>query len=285
MFFNNSFGEHDLYFQYKKNKSILDRGNNMLNIREKNKIQNLNSSVFVNFLHLYGSIIPKEDTLNKKIIRLGSDQVIKIYKKKVSVIRINKELNKIKKYKEKKHLNKYYKIFDHSLRLCSSDKRNWVLFSGGWDSTAILGQLKKIYNKETLIAVFAKIKYSKKIGYVNLNDLNTVKKITSKLSVPLKIINIDYTNPVIQKKSDRFLNTLRNNHIFTLMALNWLHIGNEIKKLGGGKSDTIITGEFSDGAHNFGFSQSSIFLDDANLKTREYGDKLSSYLFGPTFFE
>ena len=110
------------------------------------------------------------------------------------------------------------------MRLCSSDKRNWVLFSGGWDPTAILGQLKKIYNKETLIAVFAKIKYSKKIGYVNLNDLNTVKKITSKLSVPLKIINIDYTNWLYKKKSDRFLNTLRNNHIFTLMALNWLHI-------------------------------------------------------------
>ena len=37
-----------------KKQINLDIGNKMLNIREKNKIQNLNSSVFVIFLHFMG---------------------------------------------------------------------------------------------------------------------------------------------------------------------------------------------------------------------------------------
>jgi hypothetical protein len=44
----------------------------------------------------------------------------------------------------------------------------------------------------------------------------------------------------------------------------------------------VFVGEISDGVHNLGFSQ-FVSLFHPDLSFREYGDKMMSYLFGPTF--
>ena len=46
----------------------------------------------------------------------------------------------------------------------------------------------------------------------------------------------------------------------------------------------FFSGEISDGAHNFGFSQYLTLVDNESNGYREYCDKMMNYLFGPTFF-
>ena len=50
-----------------------------------------------------------------------------------------------------------------------------------------------------------------------------------------------------------------------------------------GASD-FFSGEISDGAHNFGFSQYLTLADNESNGYREYCDKMINYLFGPSFF-
>ena len=70
----------------------------------------------------------------------------------------------------------------------------------------------------------------------------------------------------------------------TSMAFyQWLELGNYVASNSNGEA--VFSGEISDGAHNFGFSQMLTVLEHPVHEFREYSDKMASYLFGPTFLK
>ena len=77
---------------------------------------------------------------------------------------------------------------------------------------------------------------------------------------------------------------LRDNHIYSGNSYNFYVLSDYINQHRS-LDDAVFCGEIGDGAHNLGFSQFTTILERPVMAFREYSDKMSSYLFGPTFFK
>lgn len=279
--FSDKFNRKDIYYIYKKKKLTISTSIEPL--IPKLKIIRYNQTALANILSVYGNYSPKKDTIYKDICKLGVSEYILCKKRNIKFIKIpfNPEIKKKYTFKE---LNEYSKIFRSSIEIRSSKNTNWVYMSSGWDSSAVLATLSDIYGPSKIRAVIGKFKYSKKSGVNNNFEIERAKKITSYFKVPLDIVEIDYTTHEYLKFWEKIKDNFKTNHLYALFSYNFFRLANHIKNCGS-KKDAVFNGEISDGIHNLGFSQFASILDHPDLNFREYSDKMSSYLYGPSFFK
>ena len=178
-------------------------------------------------------------------------------------------------------LKEYYRI----LKCSEAVVKNYELgFIKCCHSSSILAQIRNLSKKIKVRAVIGRLKYSQKYGFCNNYEIERTKKIAKYYKVKLDIVNIDYTlNKTIKELEDN-KKILRKNHVYNFLANNFLLLTKHIKKKSK-PTDVIYNGDISDGAHNFGFSQSATLLNHPDLNFRDYADKMMSYLYSPSFFK
>ena len=274
---------------YNKNQTIIS--SNFKKIENlffnKKKKRNYEQLSLINIMNTYGSYAPKNKTIYKDISRLGVDEKLIINKKnQISIKKLLVPKQKKNKSILKNNIQNYFKSLRSCIKANSSRKgKNWIFFSSGWDSTSILSILNNLKIRK-ISPIICKVKYSKKFGFNNLFEIKRAKKFSMFYNLECKVVNIDYTKFHTKKILIKLINNLKSNHLFSIMSLHTMFLANYAKGQTSSKQDTVIyNGDFSDGAHNFGFSQYATFLNHENLGLREYGDKMKNYLFSPAFFQ
>ena len=275
----------DLYYT-NLNKNIL-LSDNLTQILQsnKNKFKDLNQMSIFNIFNVYAAYTPKKETIYKKINRLGYNEFLTVENKKISIKKFNIVLNKVIENRSNKIVEDLYsqKINNSFISRISSNM-NWVLMSSGWDSSYILSTLVKLCDKKKITCVIGKITYSKKFGPCNMHEINKAKKIANYFNVKLKIINIDWTKKTFLKQTDKFDKLLCSHSIYHLLSYNLYNLYEYILSRSS-KKDSVFNGDYSDGVHNFGFSQTAGILEIKSKEFRQYFDKMCCYLYSPDFYK
>jgi hypothetical protein len=233
-------------------------------------------------LSIYGNYAPKRDTIYKGISRLGIGEMIEYKNGTMQVDSRPFEGIPTGDYGEPE-LEEYSNLLHSAVDIRSSSKLNWVYLSSGWDSSAILSVLTKLHGAHKVRGVIARFKYSNESGVSNQFEINRAMEIAKYFSVPVDVVEVDYTRGDYLGNWEEIRCPLKANHMYAMNAYNFLQLAKHVSK-NGGPSDSIFNGEISDGAHNLGFSQFATILEHPDLQFREYSDKMASYLYGPSFF-
>jgi hypothetical protein len=288
------FFNKDCYIITDNNKSYeIFYSNNLKNlwISSKNLIKNyeytpkfFNQYSLINILNVYGNYPLKGDTVLNEVSRLKISEYIQI--------NLNKPKLNIKKLNEKTvniqndiKLGDYKKSLFESIKLTSSNSMNWIMMSSGWDSSSILAILIKFNSRKKITAVIGRVKMSDKYGYINDYEVQKAKKLCSHYKVKLKVINIDYNSKEYLKKIKFFKKIMKSNELYSLLSYTPFCLSEYISKKIKKNDEIVFSGDISDGAHNFGFSQYASFLNHTDLNFREYFDKIHTYFYSPSFFK
>ena len=283
--FSDKNARKDLYYTDTNKNILLSDNLSQILQTNKNSFKDLNQMSIFNVLNVYAAYIPKKETIYKKINRLGYNEFLTIKNSKLTVKKFNITLNKILENKSNQSVEDLYsQKINNSFISRTSSNMNWVLMSSGWDTSYILSTLVKLCAKKNITCVIGKVTYSKKFGPCNMNEINKAKKIANYFNVKLKIINIDWTKESFLKQSNKFDEISRTHSIYTLISYNF-HILYEYIFSKVSKNDVIFNGDYSDGVHNFGFSQTAGILEINNKEFRQYFDKMCCYLYSPNFYK
>jgi hypothetical protein len=232
-------------------------------------------------LAIYGSRPAKKHSLYKGIHRLGVNEVLEIAKFDVSVIQRDFNAREVLRNFGTTDLDRYSDIFIESVRARASSSGNIVYLSSGWDSTSILAVLVYLFGKDKVRAVIGRMKYSQRSGVINQFEIDRAKQVADYYGITLDIIEFDYRTNV-QQVIDQVEDLFRAQMFANLAGLNHWKLAEATARKASG-DEVVFAGEMSDGAHNLGFSQFTTIYHPASQDFREYSDKMSSYLFGPTF--
>ena len=267
----------DIYYFQEKNNFIICSDLQFFSFIGFNTIDNFSLS---HSLCVYGARPPKKHTIFKKVKRVGFNQKLSLMGNRLKIKNYNLKINNID---QKVNLNSYKKYFIKAIKQYTNSKdKKIILLSSGWDSTAILANLKLCFPKSQIIGVIGRMKYSSK-RIANDTEIKKAKKFAKKYKIKLDIFDYNYSKKI--SFWDYELKTfLKNNQFSSIVAINRWNIIKYIKSRYG-NNITIYNGEMSDGAHNFGFSQYVSLFHNNSQSLREYGDKLNTYLFGPTFLK
>ncbi len=242
-----------------------------------------NQEALINIFHVYANYAPKKHTIYEGIYRLGVGEYIEYKQGKIGLRPIRFDPIVIQDYKDDK-LNEYSELMHSVVEIRGSNECNWVSLSSGWDSSCILALLTELYGPSKVRAVIARVKYSASSGINNLFEVDKAKKIADYFSVPLDIVDIDYTKQEYLDFWKEIHDSLKANHLYSpFFNYNSLRIAEHVSKNSQGVYP-LFNGEISDGVHNIGFSQFASILEHPDLNFREYSDKMAAYLFGPSFF-
>jgi hypothetical protein len=180
---------------------------------------------------------------------------------------------------EKWRLEDYYIAFEDAIR---TDRKYKIIFmSSGWDSSGILAALVKKYGSSHVVPIILRLNYGLKEP-VNTYEIKKAKRICQFFNVQLRIVSSILFD---EKRLREAILAMRQNHLFNLTAINHWTLWEAVKKLGySPKQSAVFAGEYSDGAHNFGFSQN--FSAVYPVKGyRQYADKVRSYFISPSFLQ
>lgn len=274
---SDQFGKLDIYYQYNQDSITLASNFDLLPANPAK--DGYNQAALIHTLTYYGYCPPKKDTLYNSVKRLGIDEYAHIQKRKLILTKRKFNAQITKSYNENKH-DDYVDTFLSHLQDNASDEMNLVYLSSGWDSTSILAGLVHLFGKNKVSGVIGKMKFSKRSGCCNQIEIDKAKKFAKYYGIKLYEVDFDLT---VENKSyfDELRAKMRRHQLYAITGLT--HDKLAIQASSSSKNNTkIFAGEISDGAHNLGFSQyASIFHPSYGF--REYSDKMSSYLFGPTF--
>lgn len=218
---------------------------------------------------------PIYQTLYDGINRFKSNEYIKIANGKILQDFFSENYS-IEKYNDS-HLNKYDSLLSNSI-LSRSSSKNVVLNSGGWDSTSIIYHLLKSHNTGSVDSVVYETKLKSGEIY-NVYEVDKVKRISDYYGIKSEKIEIDFGDKKLINDWEKIRSEMKNYHTYFFVdmpkAVNDIATRN--------KSASIFSGEASDSIHNFGFSQ-FVSVTYQSRELREYGDKMKSYLFSPSFY-
>ena len=166
----------------------------------------------------------------------------------------------------------------------TTDRKNKVVFlSSGWDSTSILALLVEKYGPEDITCITLRLSYNAKDTSASFNPYE-IKKAASfceYYKVKHLIVDSDFCNKDVNHE-DR-LKEMSNASLYNLTAYNHKSLWNAVENLGYEPADTAVyAGEFSDGAHNWGFAQ-SFGAVHPEIGLRQYADKARAYFMSPSF--
>jgi len=218
---------------------------------------------------------PVYQTFYEGISRFNNNEYIKIVNGNVehSFFTENYSIGKYDKFK----LEEYDSLISNSV-LSRSSGENFVLNSGGWDSTSIIYQLTKAYESGRINSVICETKLRDGKSF-NIYEVDKVKRISEYFGIKSDIIDIDFNDKKLISDWESIKKELKNYH--TYFFVDMPKAVNEVSLRNGNSS--IYSGEASDSIHNFGFSQ-FVSVTYNNNELREYGDKMKSYLFSPSFY-
>jgi hypothetical protein len=274
-------GSLDVFYIHKKDKIFLS--NNFLLIKKLfgNKLSLDNFSI-MNSLVNVSKRPPLNNTFFKEVKRVGLDQNIICEKKNIKIKTQNYiPLKQENPKSEEAFLDQYNKSLINYSNI--GNNKNKVLFmSSGWDSLMILKLLIDRFGRNRVKPIIARLKFSKKTKVFNRYEIKKAQKICRHFKIKLNFIDVDYQK--IKNYLD-YLDDISAKRMLTNTFAYFLHynlVKDGTKKFG---ASDFFSGEISDGAHNFGFSQYLTLVDNESNGYREYCDKMMNYLFGPTFFK
>lgn len=177
------------------------------------------------------------------------------------------------------NLDQYADILDNAVLSRSSQSENWIELSSGWDSTTVLGVLRKYFDKSKVRAVIMAAKLSDGRLF-NPYEVEKATKIAEYYSVPAEIAMVDLADAGMMKLWSGNIQITHSELMCEYMPM-YLAMADVIREKG--KADAaVFVGHYSDSLHNFGFSQ-YISLPYLSQDFRQYSDKLKSYLYSPSF--
>jgi hypothetical protein len=272
------FGRIDVYWQSVGGAVVLGTAIDLLPVAQTGSIPD--SVGVAHSLTVYGSRPAKQHTLYGNVRRLGVNQGIRLHDGQVEILTRSFKAVDTVPYGERE-LHRYTDVFLEALRARASSDGNIVYLSSGWDSTSILAGLVHLFGSRKVRAVIGRMNYAARSGVINQFEMDRAKAVADYFGVRLDIVELDYrhsASAILERlhplfRSQQFANFTGFNH--------WL-LAEGTAKIANG-DEVIFAGEMSDGAHNLGFSQFVSIFHPASLEFREYGDKMASYLFGPTF--
>lgn len=268
----------DLFYYQDKNSIIIS--NNFSKICQLTHKKTLNNFAMLNSLSTVAKRPPLRDTFFNEIKRLDFDQEIILYRNKLKIVNKKVNLSEYKKISSEvfaaENFNQNFKEYIN----IGNRKKKFLFMSSGWDSSFVLTKLIKNFGRKNVYPVVASLKFSKRSKIYNKFEIEKAKKICKHLNIKLNIIKIDY---IKVEKYLKDINLISTKHMLTNSLAYFLHynlIKQTTAKFGNGD---FYSGEISDGAQNFGFSQYITLTDHINNGYREYGDKMMNYLVGPSF--
>jgi hypothetical protein len=276
------YGRVEIYWQRDGNSVVLATSLDLLPIAGNARSTPNNIGV-AHALTVYGSRPAKQHTLYRDVRRLGVDQGIQMRGGETELLhRSFLPLNTEPAFMEK-DLHRYADSFLEAIRARASNSGNVVYLSSGWDSTSILAALVHLVGNRKTRAIIGRMRYSDRSGVINQFELDRALAVARYFDVRLDVVELDYRNcaaDILDEISPSF----RSQQFGNLTGMNHWLLAKFAARTSGG-DEVVFAGEMSDGAHNLGFSQFVSIFHPASLEFREYGDKMASYLFGPTFFK
>jgi hypothetical protein len=238
------------------------------------------AAAFGHALTVFGWRPPKRHTLYQGVTRLGVGQVARLSSSGARIEETPFAPAPVGDYGPA-DLDRYAEMFLEAVRERGSSNGNVVYLSSGWDSTAILACLVKLFGREKVRCVIGRMQYSPQSGVINQFEIDRARAVADYFRVPLDIAEFDYRTggPAL---FEQVRPLLRRHNMFGVGALNHWTLASHVKRTTGG-DEAVFAGEISDGVHNFGFSQ-FLTIFHPSLEFREYSDKMASYLYGPSFF-
>jgi len=180
------------------------------------------------------------------------------------------------------HMQYFKKLFYESVNSrIAENKNNWVMASGGWDSTLIVDTLLKYTERQKvkMIAFEVQLK-SGQIG--NIFEIKRAKDIAKHYGVDFHLIKVNLKSSKLIDKWKKYAGNSFESQVFQ-WPINHYGIPEYIKNVDS-SCGSIFNGECADSFQNYGFSQyNSVKSNDRNFN--EYADKMKTYLYGPTFLK
>ncbi len=260
-------------FFYTESENTLTASTNLKNIIFDLSEIKYNQQGLLSYLTM--GYTPSYQTFYEGVNRFTNNEYIRIATGKVSHEFIT-EKYEIENY-DKSYLDKYDELISNSI-LSRSSATNFVLNSGGWDSTSIIYHLLKSHDAANVNSVVYETKLSNGDVY-NIYEIDKVKRISDYYGIKSDKIEIDFNDKKLIDSWEGIRDELKNYHTYFFMDMS--KAVHDIAQRN--NSAAIFSGEASDSIHNFGFSQ-FVSVTYSNKELREYGDKMKSYLFSPSFF-
>ncbi len=177
-------------------------------------------------------------------------------------------------------LTTYASIFENAIMSRVSQSENWAHISGGWDSTIVLGVLRKYFDTSNLRTIVQAFNFNDGRCY-NPYEVEKSIEIAKHYQVPVEVAMTDLGDPLMPKLWADGTHYRRSDFVYR-WAISQPVMANVTRNTG--IPGSVFVGSFSDGLHNFGFSQYSS-LPRLSYDFREYSDKMKSYLYSPTFLK
>ena len=166
----------------------------------------------------------------------------------------------------------------------STERKHKVVFlSSGWDSTSILALLVEKYGPENITCITLRLAYnaSNKDQTFNPYEIKKAISFCDYYKVKHILVDSDFCNFDIDQEER--LKEMSVSSFYNFTAYNHKTLFNAVETLGFDPSDTAIyAGEFSDGAHNWGFAQ-SFGAVHPEIGLRQYADKARAYFMSPSY--
>jgi len=271
------FGQIDLYTQQAGGHTVVATDLSLLPVSKDGA--KFDQAALVHALAVFSWRPPKQHTFYQGVKRLAVGDVLTGAGGKATITQRPFTPAPAGEYGPRE-LDQYSDLFLEALEARGSRHGNVVYLSSGWDSTATLAGLVRIFGARGVRAVIGRMQYSKRAGVINQVEVDRATAVAAYFKVPLDIVEFDYwrSGP---EDFDAIKPTLRAHNICGLGALNHWRLAKHVARTTPGQ-EAVFAGEISDGAHNLGFSQYlSIF--HSSLEFREYSDKMAGYLYGPSF--
>ncbi|MBA3656922.1 MAG: hypothetical protein H0W69_06180 [Gemmatimonadaceae bacterium] len=272
------FGKIDVYYQVSDKETVVASNLSLLPVAQGGS--SLDQIAAAHSLTVYGSRPAKKHTYYKDVRRLGVGEVLRIQNGQIEISRDPFIASPFVQY-EDADLERYFEIFLEAIRSRASEQMNLVSLSSGWDSTSILGTLVHLYGNKKVRGVIARLRYTGRSGVINQFEIDRASAVAAYYGVPLDVVEYDFGVNGSKYFAEAHKD-LRSNQMMSLSGLGnhrmYAHVAKNYAN-----DSVFFTGEGSDGAHNFGFSQLVTMFHPASHEFREYADKMATFLYGPTF--
>lgn len=221
---------------------------------------------------------PAKHTPYEKVRRLAHSEQLLFKDGKSTIIYPKISEIKIRPMAEKDHKT-YAKVLENAILSRTSDVENWVMISGGWDSSIMLASLCKHLDKSKIKPIVTRLLLPSGKCY-NPYEVSKSQKIAAYYGLKCEVADAWLGGKDTHDHISSISPNLRSHLLFDWMPAFYAMA--EIIKKKGKRGAVVFYGGFSDALHNFGFSQFSS-LPYLSYDFREYSDKMRSYLYSPSF--
>ena len=258
--------KEQIYFDNKITKEIISKKPHRIN----------EIFLYSYFLIGYGNAAT---TIFKDIKRLAYCDYLLYENDKINIINTFNPKKIDNNYNEN-HIQYFKKLFYESVNSrISENKNNWVMASGGWDSTLIIDTLLKHTERQKVKMIAFEVQL--KSGQIaNIFEIKRAKDIAKHYGVDFHLVKVNLKSSKLIDKWKKYAANCFDNQTFQ-WPINHYSIPEYVKNIDN-SCGSIFSGECADSFQNYGFSQyNSVKSNDLNFN--EYADKMKTYLYGPTF--